>query len=168
MQKYIKKSMRKIKINSGNGLKLKGTLVIKKYKNGKLIWQSSPMSNLVVSGSGGYGRNLIMRRLAGDATYGIAIDSARIGDGTTPPADSDTNLQNVLVSGISITNAVVSNDGVQFDIFVSSATLPDDTYAEFGLFIGGRLFSRVLISPTYTKATGEDTTFSYTIQASSS
>lgn len=140
-----------------------GKMVITKFKDGKEIWKSKPIFNKVVSSSGGYGRNLVVRRLAGDETYGIEIDSAQIGDGNTAPADSDTALQNALVTGITISNATVDNNEVVFDIFVSDATLPDDTYEEFGLFIAGRLFSRILISPAYTKVTGEDTLFTYTI-----
>jgi hypothetical protein len=148
-----------------NKIGFTGVLTIKKYKEGKLIWQSEPIKNKVVSGAGGYGRNLIMRRLVGDATYGIQIDSAAIGDSATAPADSDTALGNSLVSGISISNSSLANNIATIDVFASDATLPDDTYAEFGFFIGGRLFSRILITPTYTKATGEDTIFSYTLTA---
>lgn len=143
-----------------------GSLVIKTYKDGVLVRETAPMKNKIVAGSGGYGRNLVIRQLAGDTTYGIEIDSAAIGDDNTTPADSDTALGNSLVSGISVSNVSVSNDEVVFDFFASNATLPDDEYKEFGMFIGGRLFSRVLISPTYTKATGEDTIFSYTVTLS--
>jgi hypothetical protein len=142
-----------------------GVLTIRKMKDGKEIWRSEPMKNLVVSSSG-YGRNLVIRRLAGDTTYGITIDSAAVGDGTSVPVDANTALGNSLVSGISISNATVANDVLTLDIFASDATLPNDDYKEFGLFIGGRLFSRVLITPTYTKAAGEDTIFSYEITLS--
>lgn len=139
-----------------------GELVIKRLRNGKEIWRSEPMKNKVVS-SAGYGRNLILEWMSGDATYPIVIDSAAIGDGTTPPADGDTGLDNSLVSGISISNMVVANNQITVDVFASDGILPDDTYAEYGLFCTGRLLSRVLISPTYTKVTGEDTIFSYTL-----
>jgi hypothetical protein len=143
-----------------------GVLTIKKFRDGKLIWQSEPMHNLVVS-SDGYGRNLIMRGLKGDSTYGIKIDSAAVGDGTGAPADGDTALGNALVSSISISNlTLIAHDVLVVDVFASDATLPDDDYKEFGLFIGGRLFSRVAISPTYSKATGEDTIFTYTLTLS--
>lgn len=139
-----------------------GSLVITKFKDGQKIWQSEPMKNKVVSSSG-YGRNLIARRLAGDTTYGIEIDSASLGDSNTAPADGDTGLGNSLVSGISITNATVSNNQITIDVFASDGTIADDTYEEFGLFIGGRLFSRLVISPAYVKATGEDSLFTYTL-----
>lgn len=150
-------------IKVGEGLGLYGVLVIKKYKDGKLIWQSEPMKNKVVSGSGGYGRNLILRRLCGDTTYGFQIDSAAIGTGSTAPADSDTGLQTPVLSGISISNTAVANNVATIDVFITDSALSNGTYREFGFFIGGRLFSRILISPVYTKASGEDTTFSYTL-----
>lgn len=141
-----------------------GVLVIKKYKDGKLIWQSKPHPNLVVSSSG-YGRNLVLRRLAGDTTYGIAIDSAAIGSGSTAPTDADTGLQTSVLGSITISNTSVSNDVATISVFISDGSLANGTYREFGFFIGGRLFSRILISPAYTKASGEDTTFVYTLTA---
>jgi len=151
------------KLTSKNELGFAGVLLIKKFKDGKEVWRSEPIKNKVVSGSGGYGRNLILRRLTGDTTYGFQIDSAAIGTGTNAPADSDTGLQTSVLSGISISNTAVANDEATIDVFISDGALANGTYAEFGFFIGGRLFSRILISPTYAKGTGEDTTFSYTL-----
>lgn len=142
-------------------------MTIKKYKAGtkELIWESGPIKNLVVSGSGGYGRNLIMRQLAGDTTYPIEIDSAAIGSGTDAPADSDTGLQTAVVSGVSVSTSTATNDVLTIDVFMSDTTLPDGTYSEFGLFCNLRLFARILISPSYTKDPGEDTIFTYTLTA---
>lgn len=139
-----------------------GQLAIKTFKDGKLIREIGPCKNKVVSSSG-YGRNIILRQMAGDTTYALEIDSAAVGDGATAPADGDTGLDNSLVAGLTITNASVANNILTIDLFVPDADLPDDTYAEFGLFANGRLMSRVLIAPTYTKAAGEDTLFSYTL-----
>lgn len=140
-----------------------GHLTIRGYRDGALIRETGPIPNKVVSGSGGYGRNLVARQLAGDTTYPLEIDSAALGDDDTAPADSDTALGNSLVSGIGITNIVVSNNSLQIDVFIADGSLADDTYKEFGLFCAGRLFARILISPSYTKATGEDTLFTYTL-----
>lgn len=141
-----------------------GELTITRMKDGEVIEKVGPFKNKVVTSSG-YGRNIVLRQLAGDTTYAIEIDSARVGDGTTAAADGDTNLENVLVSGLSISNFGVSNNILTVDVFVAAGTLPDDTYSEFGLFCNGRLFARIIISPSYTKATGEDTLFSYTLTA---
>jgi hypothetical protein len=144
------------------GHNMKGTYLIKKYKDGKLIWQSEPMENLIMKSSG-YGLNLVMRQLAGDTTYGIEITKAKIGDDDTAPTDNDTDLGNVLVDNIDIASQSVSNNILVLEIFISDDDLPDDDYKEFGLFIGNQLFARSVISPTYTKASGEDTTIEYTI-----
>lgn len=139
-----------------------GYLTIKKFRAGKCIWQSAPLKNKVVTSSG-YGRNLIARALAGDTTYPIEIDSAAIGDNNTAAADGNTALGNGLVSSIPITNKVASNNVLTVDVFVADANLPNDTYEEFGLFANGRMVTRIIISPAYTKASGEDTLFSYTL-----
>lgn len=143
-----------------------GVLSITTLRNGRVIRKTGPMPNKVVTGSGGYGRNLIARSLAGDATYSLTIDSAALGDSNTAPADGDTGLGNAILSGIDITNIVVSNNVVTVDVFVADGLLPNDTYEEFGLFCNGRLFSRIIISPAYTKASGEDTLFTYTLTLS--
>lgn len=142
-----------------------GFLTITKLKDGKVLWKSEPMKNKVVTGSGGYGRNLIIRQLAGDTALPLEIDNVSIGDGTTPPADGDTDLESPLVEDVPVSNSTGANNVLTVDVFMSDSTLPDDTYSEFGLFCGGQLFARILISPSYTKATGEDTIFTYTLTA---
>lgn len=139
-----------------------GHLTIQTLRNGEVIREIGPCKNKVVS-SAGYGRNLILRALAGDATYPVTIDSASIGDDATAPVDGNTDLGNPLVTGLPITSYGVSNNILSLDVFVPDANLPNDTYTEFGLFANGRLISRVIIAPAYTKATGEDTLFSYSL-----
>jgi hypothetical protein len=148
--------------NNLDQLGIVGQLTIKTFKDGQLIREIGPFKNKVVT-STGYGRNLILRALAGDTTYPVEIDSASVGDNNTAPVDGNTALGNSLVSGIAITNKSVANNVLTVDVFVNSATLPNDTYEEFGLFCNARMLSRVIISPAYTKATGEDTLFVYTL-----
>lgn len=150
-----------------NNAEIGGFLTITTYKNGVPVFVSEPMPNKVVMGSG-YGRNLIVRKLAGDNTYGIEIDSASIGDSNTAAADGQTDLVNPLVEDIPITNKVAVDDDLTVDVFVADGNLPDDTYEEFGLFVGGRLFCRVVISPAYSKGVGENTLFTYTLALASS
>lgn len=150
------------KITQKENAEIGGVLTIKKYKDGKLIWESDPMHNKVVS-SDGYGRNLLMRQLAGITTYPIEIDSFALGDSTTAPADNDTTLGSPLVSNIPITDMSVANNILTVDVFIADANLTNDTYAECSFSCNARLFSRILISPSYTKTTGEDTLFSYTL-----
>jgi hypothetical protein len=137
-----------------------GFLTIKTYREGALVRQVGPFKNKVVSSSG-YGRNLILRQMAGDVTYPIEIDSAALGDSNTAAADGNTGLGNSLVSGIGITNMNVANNVLTVDVFVADGNLPNDTYEELGLFAAGRIISRIIISPAYTKASGEDTLFTY-------
>ena len=144
------------------GLGFKGTLTIRRFKAGQLVYTSAPLSNKVVS-STGYGRNLILKWMSGDTTYPIVIDSIALGDDDTAAVDADAALGNELVADIPLTNIVVANNVATFDVFVADDNLPDDTYKEFGVFAGGRLIARVVITPNYTKATGEDTLFTYTL-----
>lgn len=153
------------KYKAYNNAHIGGILKIKTFKGGKLVRESGPFKNKVVT-SAGYGRNLLLRWMAGETTYPIVIDSASLGDSATAAADGDTALGNSLVSGIGITNITVVDNVMTVDVFVPDGELPDDTYAEFGLFMSGRLLSRIIISPAYTKATGEDTLFSYELQFS--
>lgn len=142
-------------------LGFRGALTIKRFRAGELVWQSEPIRNKVVSSAGGYGRNMVIRQLAGDTTYPLEIDSMALGDGTTPPSDSDTGLENELLASIPLTSRSVANNVLSIDVFITSDNLPNDTYTELGFFCDGRLFSRLLLTPAYTKEEGEDTLFSY-------
>lgn len=142
--------------------RIAGTLSIATLKNGKVLREIGPFPNKFVS-STGYGRNLVLRAMAGDATYPIAIDSASVGTGNTAAADSDTNLVTPVATGLTITSLVTINDQLTVEVFVPDASLANGTYKEFGLFATARLISRILITPNYTKATGEDTLFTYTL-----
>jgi hypothetical protein len=150
----------KRRINNKDQNRIGGFLTITTLRDGVPVRTTEAMPNKVVMSSG-YGRNLLVRQLAGDATYSLEIDSASVGDDNTAAADAQTDLLNPLVEDIPITNKAAVDDDLTVDVFVADANLPDDTYEEFGLFCDGRLFARVVISPAYTKATGEDTLFTY-------
>lgn len=145
-----------------NSVRMAGVLTIKTFKGGELIRESGPIPNKVVSSSG-YGRNLLIRQLAGDTTYPIEIDSMAVGDDNTAAADGNTALGNSLVASIPITSFTVNNNELVIDVFVADGNLADDTYEELGFFCDGRLLSRIIISPAYSKASGEDTLFTYTL-----
>lgn len=142
---------------------LKGRMMITTFKNGKKVRETAWMTNKIVSSSG-YGRNLILRELSGDNTYGIEIDSADIGTGSTAPVDGNTALETPTVTGVDIANAVLTaHNELTLSIFMSDTTLANGTYTEFGLKIGTQLFSRIIISPSYSKSSGEDSVFTYVI-----
>lgn len=147
-----------------DGIRASGRYKIREFLPGTKVctWESPWIPNKVVSTSG-YGRNLIVRRLAGDETYGSEIDSAAIGTGSAAPTDADVALGAAVLSGIAITEAVVSNDELTLNIFITDSALADGTYNEFGLFIGGRLFARSLIVPAYAKTANRDTTVEYVV-----
>lgn len=151
-------------MKTSDALGFYGQLTIEKLSEGKVVSSLGPIANKVVS-SDGYGRNLIIRQLSGDTTYPIEIDSMALGDNNTAAADGDTGLGNSLVSGLSITQFTVANNVLTIKVFVADGSLADDTYSEVGFFCNGRLFSRIIIDPAYTKASGEDTLFTYTLTA---
>jgi len=120
--------------------------------------------NLIVTGAGGYGRNIIARQLTGDTTYALAIAYGEIGTGSTAPANSDTALTTPTLRK-AVEDTDLSNNVATISFFMTDAELANGTYYEFGTFIGGsitigtgRLFNHALFSPSYVKATGEDTT----------
>lgn len=160
-------SMKKLLLKSKSSVL--GSFVIKTWdsKTGKLLWQSKPIKNKVVSSSG-YGRNIVIRNLVGDDTYQIEIDGAIIGTGTTAPADSDTGLVTpttlTTISVIPVASYLISNDTVIISFFVTDADLPNGTYKEFGMKCGSQLFSRALITPNFTKGSNQNTSIDYTIQ----
>lgn len=135
-------------------------LTIERIVDGKVVETIGPIPNKVVS-SDGYGRNLIVRALAGDTTYPIEIDSISLGDDNTAPVDANTGLGNALETSISVTEKTVSNDQLTVKVFIPDGSIADDTYEEIGFFCNGRLLSRIIIDPAYTK-NGNDTLFTYT------
>lgn len=153
-----------------NKFSIQGSYVIKKWDalTGKLLEESKPIKNLIVSSTGGYGRNIIIRQLASDTTYQIGIDSAKIGTGTNTPADSDTDLQSAVLSNIQVANSVISNNVVVFTFYITDAQLANGTYNEFGLFCDGRLFARSIISPALVKGSNQNLTVDYTLTITSS
>jgi len=126
-------------------------------------YQHPVVHNKVVSGTGGYGRNLLLRAMSNDVTYPIVITAGKIGTGTNTPVDGDTDLQTAVLSGIDIQLFELSNDTLVVSLFIPSADIADGTYTEFGLFMGAQLFCRALISPTFAKSANEDTTIEYTL-----
>lgn len=151
-----------------DGTNLRGSFVIRTYKAGTkiLLRESRVMHNIVVSASTGYGRNLILRALGGDGTYGITIDGAGIGTGSPVLADSTTALTAEVTSNFLLGNVSISNDSGIWSWFITDANLPDGTYTEFRMSIGARLLCIAAISPSHVKGTGEDTSVDYTLTLS--
>lgn len=161
--------MRQKRIEKGEGNGIMGRFQIRTYRAGtKELLRVSPWIHNRVVSSDGHGRNLILRELVGNAEYGIQIDSAKIGTGTTAPVDGDTDLETAVLSNIELSDSNVNNDEATLEFFIPDGDLANDTYTEFGLFIGAQLFARSLITPTHNKSVNEDTTISYSITISHS
>lgn len=141
---------------------IKGQLRIKTYKaeTKELLRMTEWIPNLIVLNNT-RGINLIIRRLGGNTTYDIIITKAKIGVGTTPPTNSDTDLENPTVSNIPVAQSIVSVDETLLSFFISDTDLPNGTYTEFGAFVVNQMFSRTIINPSYSKGSGEDTNIEY-------
>jgi len=118
---------------------LKGFVIIR--VNGK-IW--SKRKNLVVV-NGIYD---ILDLMVGQGSLPTYI---AVGTGTTPPADTDTALENE-VYRTSLTDSYRSGSQAIFSAFIDAGSANGYTLSEVGLFAGdGRLIARALIDPVISK-----------------
>jgi hypothetical protein len=141
---------------------MKGRYKITTLEKGKVVGETPWIHNLVMQGASN-GTGLVARQLAGDTTFPLAITSASIGTSATAPAITDTGLVASVLSGIVIRTKSSTATSVTLSFFITDGELANGTYREFGLFCGARLFARSLISPVYTKATGQDAIITYEI-----
>lgn len=141
---------------------MKGRYKITTLEKGKVVGETDWIHNLIMVGvSNGIG--IVARQLIGDTTFPIAINSAAIGTSAIPPTIADTALVAPVLSGIVVRSKSASATKVTLSFFINNAELANGTYREFGLFCGARLFARSLISPVYTKSTGQDAIITYEI-----
>lgn len=152
-----------------NKLGIRGKYQITTYKAGtKEVLRKSPwIENLVVANSTS-GVGLITQHLAGNTANPLEIDKAAIGTGTTSPTVADTGLETAVLTGIERTGISATDTSVTVDFFITDGELANGTYSEFGIFADTRLFARSIISPAFTKASGEDVSINYQITFSSS
>lgn len=120
--------------------------------------------NLVVD-SPSYGLDLIIQRLVGTNTYSLNITHGEIGTGSTTPQSTDTGLQAGVARVSTTYSADNANTTAVLQFFFTDATLPNETYYEFGTFVDGnsslgtgQLFNHALFTTPYTKVSGQDTT----------
>ena len=156
--------MHRKKYIKGTGASIQGRykIISKKAGTNEVIRETDWNKNLVMIGAD-TGIGLICKRMAGDVTDSIAIDSASIGSGTTAPTDSDTDLETPVLTGIITTAESSTSNSVSISFFITDSQLTNGTYNEFGIFANLKLFARSIISPSFTKASGEDTTIVYEI-----
>jgi hypothetical protein len=141
---------------------MKGRYKITTMQQGKVVGETEWIHNMVMRGVSN-GTGIIARQLISDTTYPIGITSAAIGTSATAPAITDTALVAPVLSGIVIRTKTATSTKVTLSFFITDAELANGTYREFGLFCGARLFARSLISPVYTKASGQDAIITYEI-----
>jgi len=137
---------------------------IEEVKAEYFIGTTVQCSNLVMD-SPGYGIDLIIQRLIGMNTYSLNILFGEIGTGATTPALADTALTaptNRAAVGFQQNSG--STDAI-FQFFFADSQLANETYNEFGTFVdgtstigSGQIFNHALLSPAYTKVSGQDTT----------
>lgn len=134
-------------------------------ETGRVLSVSPWIKNLVVNNTNN-GIQIIANRLAGVLTYDLTITRAKIGTGTTPPVDADTDLQTPTFTKNSVALVSQVNNVVTFSFFITTAELANGTYNEFGIFTATQMFARSIISPAYIKGTNQDTTIEYEVTVS--
>lgn len=135
---------------------------IKSWK-GKVIEVGEWIPNMIMKDTN-YGVNLIAQALIGETTYPIEITHAKIGTGSTAIAETDHDLETPVVNSILRGDESVGSVNIaHLEFFISDADLANGTYTRWGLFTGTygvneKMFVHSVITPSYTKATNQDTT----------
>ena len=159
-----------MRIKLKNNFQLKGRYRFKTFKAGtkELIRETGWISNLIMMNAttGGHGLYLVLNQLLGITTYGLEISQAKIGTSDQAPTINDTDLIVPVVSGIAVAQRQrIADDEIMITFFINDSELPNGDYKEFGIFCEAQLFARSLISPTYSKSSGEDSQIDYTLTA---
>jgi hypothetical protein len=137
---------------------------IEEIKAAYFIHTAVECSNLVMD-SPNYGIDLIIQRMIGMNTYSLNILYGEIGTGATAPTLADTALTTPTNrAAVGFQQDYGSTDAV-FQFFFSDSQLANQTYYEFGTFVdgtstigSGQIFNHALLSPSYEKSSGQDTT----------
>ena len=125
------------------------------------IRQECVCPNLVVD-SPNYGIDLLIQWMVSNLLW------AEFGTGTATPTLADTVLTTPIVRGpVTFQQDYGTTDAI-IDFYFTDANLPNNTYAEVGAFANGTstigsgaLFDHALLSPTYKKISGQDTTLQF-------
>jgi hypothetical protein len=130
--------------------------------------------NLIMD-SPNYGLDLIIQRLVGINTYTGNILWIEIGTGSTTPTVNDTGLTTPSVrAAVNFQEDYGTTDAI-VQCYITDANLANATYTEVGGFVDGtstigtgQIFNHALLSPTYSKISGQDTTIQIDINVSNS
>lgn len=137
---------------------------VEELKAAHFIERAREVNNLIMDSSG-YGLDLIIQRLVGINTYSLNILYGEIGTGATAPALSDMGLTAPTNrAAVGFQQDYGATDAI-LQFFFSDSQLANETYNEFGTFVGGtstigtgQLFNHALISPGFAKTSGTDVT----------
>jgi hypothetical protein len=130
--------------------------------------------NLIMD-SPNYGLDLVIQRLVGINTYSGNILWIEIGTGSTTPTVNDTALTTpTLRAAVNFQEDYATTDAI-VQCYITDAQLANATYKEIGGFVDGtstigtgQIFNHALLSPTYGKVAGQDTTIQIDISVSNS
>ena len=130
--------------------------------------------NLIMD-SPNYGLDMVIQRLVGINTYSLNILWIEIGTGSTTPTVNDTALTTPTVrAAVNFQEDYGTTDAI-VQCYITDANLANGTYTEVGSFVDGtatigtgQIFNHALLSPTFGKVSGEDTTIQIDINVSNS
>ena len=108
------------------------------------------------------GFSVLLRTLTGTAPLATTgINQIRLGTGTVSNQQTAADLSSPRTNFIGRTELDVDDMSAQYDFFSPDSVLPNATYTEIGMYIGGILFSYVLLGPAIEKATKQNYLFRY-------
>ena len=131
-------------------------------EHGQEVYRSPIMNNRILND----GLATIIQHHVGNAANPLEITSLEIGDGDTAVTAGDTELDNLVLAGVTVAKKTTAGASVVFEFFIVDAELADGTYREVGLRAGATLYTRALSSTPYTKVAGRDTIIRYTLSYS--
>jgi hypothetical protein len=147
---------------------------LKQIKDAHFIRRAAQPPNLIMD-SPNYGLDLVIQRLVGINTYTLNLAWIEIGTGSTTPTVNDTALTTPSVrAAVNFQEDFATTDAI-VQAYITDANLPNATYQEVGSFVdgsasigSGQIFNHALLSPTFVKTSGVDTTLQIDINVANS
>ncbi|MEJ6011445.1 hypothetical protein [Novosphingobium aquae] len=143
--------------------KAHGTFQILSVKNGKVVFESEVMENLLLNAYWA----LLVQHNAGTAASALKFTTLDIGSGSTAVAPGDTALDTMVLNGIIPARTTPATASIVIEFFITDAELANGTYRELGMRCASTLVTRALFTTPYVKASGRDTIIRYTVSYTS-
>jgi hypothetical protein len=122
-----------------------------------IVWSASCGYDILVQ--------FLLSAYTGSFAFPLGISWGEIGTGLTAPANTDLALTTPTARATVSYAADSAFSIAQLQFFFPDVTLPNQTYTEFGTFIGGtssigtgNMFNHALFINPYSKSSGTDTT----------